>query len=77
MTMISPEMFIEEYENMSYEELLPARDELIEDIRGLEKSGDNDNYPGNTKYQVELEYLGKLCELIAEKFNDKQWETDL
>ena len=77
MTMISPEMFVEEYENMSYEELLPVRDELIEDIQGLEKSGDNNNYPGNTQYQVELEYFGKLCELIAEKFRDKQWETDL
>lgn len=77
MTMISPEMFIEEYENKSYEELLPVRDELIEGIRSLEKSGDSNTYPGNTRYQFELKYLGKLCELIAEKFNDKQWETDL
>ncbi len=74
MTMISPEMFIEEYENMSYEELLSVRDELIEGIRSLEKSGDNENYPENTRYQVELEYLGKLCELIAEKFRDMQWD---
>lgn len=73
MTMISPEMFAEEYENMSYEELLPVRDDLIEDIRSLEKSGENNNYPGNTQYQVELGYLGKLCELIAEKYRFIFW----
>ncbi len=77
MSMISPGAFVNEYKDMSYEELLPVRDELIEDIREFEKSGGG---PSNicpspsTVYQVHLEYLGKLCELIADKFRDRQWE---
>ena len=77
MSMVSPDYFVEEYKDMTYEELLPVRDELIEDIREFEKKG-----PGvggmqpspNTMYQVRLEYLGKLCELIASKFQDLQWQ---
>ena len=53
------------------------RDELIDEIRALETSGNNAKYPGNTKYQEDLKYLSKLCELVAEKFNDMLWEQDL
>ena len=79
MSMISPEMYVEEYKDMTYEELLPVRDELIEAIRSFEKNGDSDNgYQPSPKtiYQVHLEYLGKLCELIADKFRDMQWEEE-
>ncbi len=77
MSMVSPDYFVEQYEDMSYEELLPVRDELIDEIRALETSGNNAKYPGNTKYQEDLKYLSKLCELVAEKFNDMLWEQDL
>ena len=63
-------MYVEEYMNMSYEELLPVRDELIEAIRSFEKNGDSGGgfMPSpETIYQMHLEYLGKLCELIADK----------
>lgn len=77
MSMISPDYFIEEYKDMAYEELLPVRDELIDEIREFEK-----NVPDNggispspsTMYQVRLEYLGKLCELIVDKYRDLQWQ---
>ncbi len=80
MSMISPEAYVDEYKDMSYEELLPIRDELIEDIKDFEKhgGGDTEIHPSpDVMYQVNLEYLGKLCELIADKYRDKQWETDL
>lgn len=28
----------------------------------------------DVRYQMHLEYLGKLCELIAEKYREKLWE---
>lgn len=74
MSMVSPDYFVEQYKDRSYEELLPVRDELIDEIRELEKRNDVWGYPNNTKYQEDLEYLGKLCELVAEKFNDMLWE---
>ena len=72
--MLSPEAFIGEYKDYSYDDLLPVKDELINEIKELEK-GDNKGYSGNTRYQMDLEYLGKLCELIADKFPDLQWKV--
>ena len=77
MSMVSPDYFVEEYKDMTYEELLPVRDELIEDIREFEKNGPGASgmHPSpSTIYQVNLEYLGKLCELIADKYQDLQWQ---
>ena len=77
MSMISPKMFAEQYKDMSYDELLPVRDDLIQDIWKFEKSEDSggDILPSpQTIYQVYLEYLGKLCELIADKYRDMQWQ---
>ena len=77
MSMISPETYAEQYKDMSYEELLPVRDELIQDIWKFEKSEDKggDYLPSpKTIYQVYLEYLGKLCELITDKYRDLQWQ---
>ncbi len=74
--MISPEMFIEEYKNKSYAELLPIRDELLEEIRAFENRTYNSEmnmvHPSpEVVYQCNLEYMGKLCELIAEKYNSE------
>ena len=77
MSMISPETYADQYKDMSYEELLPIRDDLIRDIWNFEKSEDTGGsiQPSpKTIYQVYLEYLGKLCELIADKYRDLQWQ---
>ena len=72
--MISPEMFIEMYKDKKYKELLPIRDELIQDIRDFEEEAYDpkealiDPSP-DVVYQMNLEYLGKLCELISKKYN--------
>ena len=74
--MISPEEFIEEYKNKSYAELLPIRDELLEEIRAFENhtyDPEMDMFHPSPEviYQCNLEYMGKLCELISKKYNQK------
>ena len=74
--MISPEMYVEELKSKTYHELLQERDELIEEIRAFE----NHTYDPKldtilpspeVTYQWNLESLGKLCGLIAEKYNQE------
>ena len=77
MSMISPETYVAQCEGMSYEELLSIRDELMQSIWRFEKNDESNNeYQPSPKtiYQVHLEYLGKLCELIADKYRDMQWQ---
>ena len=67
--MISPDGFIEQYKDKSYAELLLVRDDLFNDILAFEK---HDFEPDriyrcpspDVVYQCNLQYLGKLCELI-------------
>ena len=72
--LISPQAYIEKYKDLKYEELLPVRDKLIRDIRRYEKQ---DNKTGLTAdsseviYQHKLKCLAKLCQLIAEKYNEE------
>lgn len=72
--MISPEMFVDLHKDKKYKDLLPIRDKLIEDIRAFEANAYdpkmNSICPSpDVRYQMNLEYLGKLCELISEKYN--------
>lgn len=73
--MISPESFIEEHKNKSYKELLAVWDELMSEIIAFEKDTDRLGeewmiMPSlEVRYQCNLEYLGRLCQLIADKYN--------
>lgn len=72
--MISPKGFIQDYIDKPYAELLCVRDELISEIRDFEKRKPNPTEiimspSPEVIYQCNLEYLGKLCELISEKYN--------
>ncbi len=72
--MISPEGFIQEHIDKPYEQLLCVRDELIAEIRDFKKckvsSTEIIMSPSpDVIYQCNLEYLGRLCELISEKYN--------
>ena len=72
--MISPEMFVELHKDKKYKELLPVRDELIQAIREFEEEAYDPekaliNPSPDVVYQMNLEYLGKLCKLISEKYN--------
>ena len=75
--MISPQTFIEELEDKSYEELLKVRDELIVDILYFEKHFEEQMQDElricpspDLVYQFNLEYLSELCKLISEKFDE-------
>lgn len=76
--MISPEMYIMEHQNDTFSQLLQERDELVEEIRRLEKFVFDDNHENQeeilcpspeVEYQVNLEYLAELCIFISNKYN--------
>ena len=74
--MISPGMFIEEHKDKKYAELLPVRDRLIRDIRRFEKQTYDKRMDAmcpspEVRYQMHLLYLGELCKLISEKYNEE------
>ena len=75
--MIGPETYLKQIKDKSYEELLEEKRKLIEKINNFENS-DNietiffiDPSP-EVQYQCNLEYLAKLCTLLAEKYRDSQ-----
>ena len=74
---ISPEVFIEGQKDKTYEELLAVRDELIRVIRTFEAEGDHDPEDVLTgpipdgNYYCNMNYLGELCKLIADKFGEE------
>lgn len=74
--MISPNGFIESYKNKSYKELLPVRDELMKDIQAFENHSYDPKlnmiHPSpEVVYQCNLKYLGELCKLIVDKYNQE------
>ena len=87
--MMSPEIFVEEQEGKSLQELIAARDELIDFIRDFEKNcidfeyneliynGDEWYAPSaDVQYQMYLEYLSGISLLICEKFNSEFEQDD-
>ena len=74
---ITPEQFIENNKDKSYEELLSIRDELIGVIRNYEADAESDPEDviidplPDENYYCKLKLLGSLCNLIAEKYGDK------
>lgn len=79
MTMISPQSFVDEFDDESYVTLLKERDKLIREIRHFEKHREEimnseEAYicpSPDVVYQMNLEYLGALCMLISKKFNEE------
>ena len=73
--MVSPDYLKSEWEKLPYEELVAQRDELLSYIREFEEHKlDESAYKRmpspDTVYEMNLEYLGVLAPLIAEKHND-------
>ena len=76
--MISPEMYIHEHKNDSFEQLIEEKDDLVQYIKELESIvyDENNNDPSwqidpgpDVQYQMNLEYLSELCKFISEKYN--------
>lgn len=78
--MISPKGYIEQLKDADYPELIRQRDELIDRIREYERkeiAGDRSGSEWciepspDVHYQMDLEYLGKLCAFMQEKYNEE------
>ena len=76
--MISPDTFIVGYKDKPYLELMKERDSLMESVRWFEQAeiaGDRSDpawryCPSpDVQYQVNLEYLSALCQLMQERYN--------
>lgn len=73
--MMSPEMFLEEYKNASYIELLKLKNELVQNISDFEHDYDmkspNWRYmpSPDVHYQWDLEVLSALTNMLKEAFN--------
>lgn len=78
MSMISPDTFIDlRCKGKTYKELLEIRDELLDEIYAFENGNISPEarmiMPSpEVRYQVNLEYLGELCKLISEAYNNEK-----
>ena len=83
--MISPDYYIEQLKEADYLQLIEERNGLIEAIEDFEKNELTGDRSGEARlmmpspevvYQMNLEYLGRLCEFMKEKYNrDYVWEN--
>ena len=74
MTMISPEDYAQDIKNLSYEELVVARNNLITALHQFEleynpnEIGERDNYT-DVIYQMDNLYLVEVTKLLNGKYN--------
>ena len=78
--MVSPGYYAEQWEKLSYLELIKERDRLIRFLRSFEKkeiAGDRSDpewrySPSpDVQYQVHFEYLAELCRIMQERYNSE------
>lgn len=75
--MMSPEMFLEEYENANYFELLKLKNELVQRISDFENDVEQNKFEWGVNpspdvhYQWDLEALSKLSNMLKEAFNEE------
>lgn len=73
--LMSPEMYVVYLKDKKYKELLKERDSRMEAIRAFENDKNRSGEEWMIKpspeviYQCNLQYLAKICELIAETYN--------
>lgn len=79
MSMISPEAYISQLENCTLEQMITERNSLYRELKRLEKlvlEKDYSNEEWNilpsveTRYDVYLEYVSKMCLLIRDKYRE-------
>ncbi len=79
MSMISPETYISELKDKSYEELIKERNTLMRDIKYFEKHRKELTHDENivchptpeTQYYWHLHYLVELIKLIIDKYEEE------
>ena len=76
--MISPDVFVKQFEDVPFLDLIRERDRLITEIRRFEvreMAGDRSDPAWgvcpmpDVRYQMNLEYLAGLCRLMQERYN--------
>ena len=73
--MMSPAQYVEKFRNVSYQEILKLKNELISDISKFENDSDRKDpawnvSPGpDVQYQWNLEVLGLIAPMLSEAFN--------
>lgn len=76
--MISPDVFVKQFEDAPYPDLIRERDRLIMEIRRFEvreMAGDRSDPAWGmspspeVRYQMHMEYLAGLCKLMQERYN--------
>ena len=80
--MASPDEFALDLEGKSYQELRKGREELVKAVESFERErlehaeegcalpGEMHIDPGpDVQYQMNLEYLAQVCEMLSEQFN--------
>lgn len=82
--MISLMCYRESKKEKTYKELLIEREALLKEIYSFENNEEEDDEmviedpSSDVVYQMNLQYLGELCNLIAEKYNKeyiwKNWD---
>ena len=76
--MLSPESFVENLKDLPFDKLKKERDKLYREIRSFEKQDNEEtgtlciDPSPEVVYQMNLKYLGKLCELMSFSFNETQ-----
>lgn len=78
--MISPEAYLEQMKDATYEQLIKERDGLIRYVRRYEKTEKAGVRSGDewmicpspdVRYQMYLEYLSGLCLFMRNKYNEE------
>ena len=65
--MISPGLYIESVKNLTYEELIKERQNLLDEIIEMEQMGLY--HLPEVRYQMFLLYLSELCRYMEDKYN--------
>jgi uncharacterized protein with HEPN domain len=78
MTMMSPESYADDIKDLPYEKLVDIRNELIEELHKIEKSGTayykiHDEGYTDVIYQMTNHYLVEVTKLLNEKYNQIVW----
>ncbi|PRR79289.1 hypothetical protein CLLI_09630 [Clostridium liquoris] len=78
--MVSPETYMSFLQDKNYEELIKERDSLIDEIKEYEETSDNlidINISPSREiiYKYNHLYLSKVCELLSERFTDKDFSN--
>lgn len=78
--MLDPKSYVKEFKNSSFDELKKERERLYKELRAIERvafekehvSEDWQVLPGpGTRYQMYLEYMAALCELMSKKYREE------